>query len=60
MVVHKNWHIFMDKFFLAYRPYHIYKKATATDHGYGVSANHVQEIDAQMITADSLQSLANS
>ena len=49
---------FNDHFSQAYRGYWIRKKATATDHGYGESANHTQEIYAQVNTADVLQALA--
>ena len=54
----KTWQDFKDHFTQAYRRYHIRKKATAAAHGYVVSANHTQETEAQVNTADALQALA--
>ena len=54
----KTWQAFKDHFAQAYRRYHIRKKATAAAHGYGESANHTQETEAQFNTADVLQVLA--
>ena len=53
----KTWKAFKDHFKQAYRRYHICKKATAAAHGYGVSANHTQETEYQVNTADALQAL---
>ena len=54
----KNWQDFKDHFAQAYRRYQIRKKATAAVHGYGASANHTQDTEAQFNTADVLQALA--
>ena len=54
----KTWHAFKYHFAQAYRRYQICKKETAAAHGYGASANHTQEIEAQVNTADTLQALA--
>ena len=54
----KTWQDFKDHFSQAYRRYQIQKKSTASSHGYGVSANHTQETEAQFNTADALQTLA--
>ena len=54
----KTWQAFKDHFAQAYRRYQIRKEATAAVHGYGASANHIQETEAQVITVDALQSLA--
>ena len=53
----KIWQAFKDHFTQAYRHYNISKKATAAAHGYGASANHTQEPEAQVNTADTLQTL---
>ena len=53
----KTWQAFKDHFTQSYRRYQILKKATETAHGYGASANHTQEIEAQVNTADALQAL---
>ena len=54
----KTWEAFKDHFAQAYRRYQIRKKATSAAHGYGESENHTQETEAQVNTADELQSLA--
>ena len=54
----KTWKAFKGHFTQAYRRYQIFKKATATSHGYGASANYTQETEAQVNTADALQALA--
>ena len=54
----KTWQAFKDHFAQAYRRYQIRKKATAAAHGYGDSANHTQETESQVNTADALQALA--
>ena len=59
-VVLKTWQAFKDHFVQAYSCYHIRKKATAAADGYGVSANHTQEKEAQVKTADALQALTYS
>ena len=56
----KTWQYFKDHFAQAYRRYQIRNKATAAAHGYGVSANHTQETEYQVNTADALQALACS
>ena len=38
--------------------YQIRKKETAATHGYGASAKHTQETEAQVNTVDTLQALA--
>ena len=43
-----------NHFMQAYRWYQIHKKSTAAAHGYGAAANHVQEADYQIVTADAL------
>ena len=43
-----------NHFMQAYRWYHIHKKSTAADYEYGTAANHVQETDYQIVTADAL------
>ena len=53
----KTWQAFKDHFTQAYRRYHIREKATAAAHGYGASANHTQETEAQVNTVDALQAL---
>ena len=52
----KAWQAFKGHFAQAYRRYHIRKKATSAAHGYGASANHTQETEAQVNTVDALQS----
>ena len=59
-VVQKNWQVLNDHFLKAYRRYHIHKKSTAAAHGYGASENHAHETDAQVMTSDALQALANA
>ena len=54
----KTWQDFKDHFTQAYWRYQIFKKATAAAHGYGASANHTEETEAQFNTADALQVLA--
>ena len=54
----KTWQAFKDHFAQAYRCYQIRKKKTVAAHEYGASANHTQEIEAQVNTADALQVLA--
>ena len=54
----KTWQAFKDHFAQAYRRYHIRKKATTETHGYGVSANHLQDTETQVNTIDALQALA--
>ena len=54
----KTWQYFKDHFAQAYRRYQIRKKATAAAHGYGASANHTQETESQVNTADALKALA--
>ena len=54
----KIWKDFKEHFTQAYRRYQICKKATASAHGYGASANHKEETKAQVNTADALQALA--
>ena len=54
----KTCQAFKDHFAQAYRRYQIHKKATAAAHGYGMSANHTQETEAQVNTTDALQVLA--
>ena len=54
----KTWQDFKDHFSQSYRRYHIRKKATAAAHGYGASENLTHETEAQVNTADALQSLA--
>ena len=54
----KTWQAFKDHFTQTYRRYQIRKKATAAAQGYGVSANHTQETESQVDTADALQALA--
>ena len=39
----KTWQDFKYHFAQSYRRYHIRKKSTAADHGYGASENHTQE-----------------
>ena len=53
----KTCQAFKDHFAQSYRLYQIRKKATAAAHGYGASANYTQETEAQVNTADALQSL---
>ena len=50
---------FKKHFTQVYRDYQTHKKPTASSHGYGDVANHNQEKDAQSMTADALQALAN-
>ena len=50
----KTWKAFKGHFAQAYRRYQIRKKATAAAHGYGASANHTQETEAQVNTVDVL------
>ena len=57
-VVLKTWHDFKNHFAQAYRRYQIHKKSTSVSHGYGESANHTQDTDAQVNTFDALQALA--
>ena len=40
-----NWQAFKDHFAQAYIYYHIRKKSTANDHGYGASEIDVHETD---------------
>ena len=54
----KTWQAFKCHFAQAYRRYQIRKKATAAAHGFGASANHTQETESQVNTADALQALA--
>ena len=54
----KTWQAFKDHFSQAYRCYQIRKKVTAAAHGYGASANHTQETEAQGMTADALEAFA--
>ena len=54
----KTWQAFKDHFAQAYRRYQIRKESTAAVHGYAASANHIQETEAQVNTADALQALA--
>ena len=54
----KTWQDFKENLAQAYRRYQICKKVTATANGYGASANHTQETEAQVNTADALQALA--
>ena len=57
----KTWQAFNNHFTQAYRRYQIHNKATAAVYGYGAAANHAQETDTQMMTADALiQALANA
>ena len=56
----KNWQALRYNFEQAYRRYHIHKKATAAAHGYGDSANHAHKTDAQVMTVEVLQALANA
>ena len=52
-----TWQAFKENFSQAYRHYHIRKKATSVAHGYRAVANHTQETDTQVNTADALQAL---
>ena len=54
----KTWKAFKYRLAQSYRRYQIRKKATAAAHRYGASANHTQETEAQVNTADALQALA--
>ena len=54
----KTWQVVKDHFAQTYRRYQIRKKATAEAHGYGASANHTQDTEAQVNTMDALQALA--
>ena len=54
----KTSQAFKDRFSKAYIRYQISKKARAAGHGYGATVNHTQETDAQVNTADKLQTLA--
>ena len=54
----KTWQAFKDHLAQAYRHYQIRKKATAAAHGYAAWANHTQDTEAQVNTADTLQELA--
>ena len=54
----KTWQDFRDHFSQAYRCYHIFKKGTAAAHGYGESANHTQETEAEVNTSYVLRALA--
>ena len=54
----KTWQDFKDHFSQSCRRYQIRKKSTAADYGYGASANHTQETEALVNTADALKSLA--
>ena len=54
----KTQQSFKDHFTQAYRRYQIRNKATAAAHGYEASENHTQDTEAQVNTADTLQSLA--
>ena len=54
----KTWQAFKDHFAQAYRRYQIHKKVTAQANGYEVSANHTQETESQVNTADTLQAFA--
>ena len=54
----KTWQAFKDHFTQAYRSYQIRKISKAAAHGYGASENHTQETEAQVNTADDLQTLA--
>ena len=54
----KTWQAFKEHFAKAYRRYHICNKSTAVAHGYGASANHTHEREAQVNTTDVLQVLA--
>ena len=56
----KNWQAFKDHFLQAFRQYQIRNKLTAASHGYGASSNHAQETEAQVMTADEIQALANA
>ena len=56
----KIWQVFKDHILQAYRCYHICKKETAADHGYGSSENHAHETDAQVMTVYALQALENT
>ena len=54
----KMWQAFKERFSQTYRGYQICKKATEAAHGYGAPANHTQEVDGQVNSADALKSLA--
>ena len=54
----KTWQAFKYYFTQAYRRYQILKKATSAAHGYGASANHTEETEAQVNTVDALQERA--
>ena len=55
-----TWQAFKDHFSQAYKHYHIRKKETSAAHGYGASANHAHESDAQVTNVDALQALVNT
>ena len=54
-----TWQAFKNHFTQSYRCYYIQKKPRASAHGYGVTENHAQKIDSQMMTTDALQALEN-
>ena len=59
LVGQKTWQSFKNHFAQAYKCYNIRKTETSVDHGYGDAANHAQETDSQMMTANALQALTN-
>ena len=59
IVGQKKWKAFTDHFAQAYSCYQIRKKLTAAAHIYGASENYDRETDAQRMTENTIQELAN-